>query len=83
MVQHSYGDDGRFLNEEYHLQRWLAETTTFDIEEWSDIDQERYDLETVDFSRKFKRSSYITDARVDTEGASNQGFDLRNVKTRD
>lgn len=83
MVDFSYGNDGKVLNEEYHLTRWAAEVTTYNIDEWSDIDQARYDLDTVDFTRQFKRSSYITESRVDSEGASESGFDLRNVKTRD
>lgn len=72
----SYGNTGRFLSERYHAIRRKARETTFSIDEWSDIDIERYDLETVDFDRKQKRSSYITEVQIDAEGAAQGGKDF-------
>lgn len=75
MVKMSTGNSGRFLNAEYHRVRHEARTETFSIDEWGDIDIERYDLDTVDFDRKQKASSYITEARIDAEGAAQGGRD--------
>lgn len=69
MVQHSHGDSGKVLSEEWHKKRWEAETTTFGIEEWDEIDIARYDLEDVEFSRKFKRSTYEPEPRMEAEGS--------------
>jgi hypothetical protein len=81
MVKMSLGNSGRFLNEEWHRKRRVAHEETYTIEEWSDIDITKYDLETVDFDRKFKDSTYITDARIETEGASEGGHDIRKFPT--
>ena len=77
MVQHSYGDSGKVLNNEYHAKRREAEFESFSIGEWDDLDIERYDLDTIPFSRKYLKGQ--TEARVETEGASKDGIDVRTL----
>ena len=78
-MKHAFGDTGRFLNEEYHDTRWKAISTTFTIDEWGDIDQTKFDLDNLQFSRRFKDSSYITEPRIESEGTPKAGVDVRQV----
>jgi len=79
MVQRSLGNSGKYLNTEWHEKRFEAYTTTFTIDQWSDIAQERYDLTEIEFDRRGKKSYYITEAMVEHEGAAKGGVDLRDV----
>ena len=78
MVQHSHGDSGKYLNREWHEIRWQAESETFGINEWDDIDVFRYDLDEVDFSRKFKQSTYEPQPRLESEGSA-KGSTIRTL----
>lgn len=77
MVQHSLGDTGKYLNEEWHKVRRIARTETYSINEWGEIDITRYDLDTVDFDRKQKDSAFHSDPRMESEGTPESGFDKR------
>lgn len=77
MVQRSLGNSGKHLNEDYHETRRFAREETFNIDEWGDIDIEWYDLESVDFDRKQKDSTFITDPKMDSEGGPERGIDIR------
>jgi len=79
MVQYSTGNSGDVLNEEWHLQRWIAESEYYTIEEFGDIDIEQFDLDEVDFSRKFKRSEDITDTRLESEGSAKSGVNIKTI----
>jgi len=70
MVQRSYGNSGENVNNEWHKQRRMATFEVFSIDEFSEIDIERYDLDEITPRRGAKKSSYVTDARLDVEGAS-------------
>ena len=84
MVQYRDGNSGQNLNEEWHRFRWKAISETFGIEEFGEIDIEKYDLDELEFSRKYKRSSYITETRQEDEGAAKEGIDIRTIdKIRD
>ena len=74
MVEKSYGNSGRFLNAKWHETRRAAREETFSIEEWSDIDIARFDLDTVDFDRKAMDTK--TEAQIETEGAAKSGRPL-------
>lgn len=67
MVQSSLSGSGRYLNQEWHDMRHKARTETFNIDEWGDIDIEKFDLDTVDFDRKKKDSTF--EARPDRSEA--------------
>ena len=77
----SLRNSGKNLNEEYHDTRHRARTTTVKIEEWSDIEQTLFDLDTVDFDTKQVDRFYLTRADVEAEGASQPGFDIREIDT--
>jgi len=79
MVQMSLGNDGKYLNSEWHETRHKAATETTQIDEWGDIDQERYDLDTVDFDRKKLDRAFVTDTRLESEGSAKSGFDVRDL----
>ena len=84
MVQYRNSGSGQNLNEEWHRFRWKAISETFGIEEFGPIDIEKYDLDELEFSRKYKRSSYITETRQEDEGAAKEGIDIRTIdKIRD
>jgi len=70
MVQRSYGNSGENVNNEWHKQRRIATFEVFSIDEFDDIDIERYDLDEITPRRGAKKSSYVTDARLEVEGAS-------------
>lgn len=79
MVQMTHGNTGKNLNEEWHLQRWIAESEFYTIDEFDDIDIEQFDLDEVDFSRKFKRSEDITDTRLESEGSAKSGVNIKTI----
>jgi hypothetical protein len=84
MVQQTHGNSGRFLNQEWHETRWEARTETYSEVEWSEIDIVKYDLDTVEFTRKFKDSTYETDPRKEAEGSPDGEIDIRTISnTRD
>jgi len=70
MVQMNTGNSGKNVSNEWHKQRRIATFEVFSIDEFSDIDIERYDLDEITPRRGAKKSSYVTDARLDVEGAS-------------
>ena len=76
----SYGSQGRFLSEEYHEFRAEATFDTFTVDlEYGDIDIERYDLDTVQPRERNKRSSYMTDPRLESEGGAKARVDIRTL----
>jgi hypothetical protein len=77
MVGYSFGNDGRFVNAEYHAKREQARTETYGLFEWGDIDIEKYDLDTVEFNRAEKDSTHITESKVEVEGGAKGGVDIR------
>lgn len=84
MVQMPHSGSGQYLNGEWHDTRHKARTETFSIEEWGDIDIEKYDLDNVEFTRKQKRSTYLTESMIKADAAADEeGFDIRNIPTVD
>lgn len=79
MVQYSTGNSGDVLNEEWHLQRWIAESEYYSIREFDDIDIEKFDLNEVEFTRKFKKSEDITDTRLESEGSAKSGVNIKTI----
>ena len=79
MVQYRDGNSGKNLNEEWHRFRWKAISENFSLEEFGPIDIEKYDLDELEFSRKYKRSSYITETRQEDEGAAKEGVNIRTI----
>jgi len=76
VVQYSLGNSGRFLNAEWHNARQAARES-FSLAEWDRISRLQYDLDDVEVFRQAKRSSYIEEARVESEGGAKGGNDLR------
>jgi len=81
MVQMSLGNSGRFLNSEYHEFRHDAHTDSYNIDEFGDVEQTQYDLDSVDFDTKKKDSSFTTGARLESEGSAKSGRDIRDIPT--
>lgn len=81
MVQHAFGDSGRFLNHDYYQFRKEARETAVSIDEFSDQEIERYDLETVDFDRKAKEDEFVTGPSPESEGSAKSGVDIRTIPT--
>ena len=81
MVQKSHGNSGKVLTNEWHAKRWEAESETFGIEEWDEIDVEKYDLDEIGFTRKYKESSFKTETRKESEGSAKEGVDIRTLDT--
>lgn len=79
MTQYSTGNTGKNLNEEWHLQRWIAESEYYSIKEFDDIDIEQFDLDEVEFTRKFKKSEDITDTRLESEGSAKSGVNIKTI----
>jgi len=84
MVQQSYGDSAKVLTNEWHKQRRIATFQSFRIDEFDDLDIVRYDLDEITPRRGAKKSSYVTEARLETEGSAQADIDIRTIdKTRD
>jgi hypothetical protein len=78
-VQYRDGNSGENLNTEWHVERWKAISENFSLDEFGPIDIEQYDLDELQFSRKYKRSSYITETRLEDEGSAKEGIDIRTI----
>lgn len=81
MVGYPFGNDGKFVNKEYHAFREIARTTAYKLEEFGDIEIEKYDLDNVDFDRSQKASTHITESMVEVEGGAQGGVDIRKYPT--
>lgn len=81
MVQMSLGNSGKHLNSEWHEQRRIAHEETVKIDHWSEIDQVKYDLDTVDFDRKKLDRAFIMQPRRKSEGSAQSGTDIRELPT--
>jgi hypothetical protein len=82
MVGFALGGPSKHVNEEWHRVRWEAETETFSIREWGEIDQTKYDLESVDFSGKYNDRTYIARHPIEDDEISVTGFDVRDLPDR-
>lgn len=83
MVGFKLGNSGKNLNEEWHEQRQVAISTTFTIDQWSDIDIEKYDLDEKAFTGKDVARNYRFDHPVSDDEVNVTGFDLRDLPTHD
>lgn len=83
MVEKATGNSGRFVSKEWHQTRHDARTKTFSLDDWGDIAIEKYDLDDVEIDRKHKKSAYITDANVVSEGGAKPGKDTTEDPRRD
>lgn len=79
MTQYTTGNSGKVLNNEWHRERRLAITEHFNIREFGDIDIQKYDLDELEFTRKYKDSTYVTDTRLESEGSAKSGVDIRTI----
>lgn len=83
MVQFALGNSGKFTNEEYHIFREEALRNTFTLDEWGDIDIEKYDLDNLDFSGKDNPRTFKYRHPVSDDEISVSGFDVRELPTHD
>lgn len=80
MVQKSYGGSGKVLAKEYHELRAEATFDTFVVDrEFGPIDTERADLDEITARRGAKKSTYVTEDYVESEGGAKGGVDIRTV----
>jgi len=77
MVLQSSGGSGEELSREWHRKRWEAESETFGILEWGEIEIQRFDLDEIQFSRKYKQSTYHSESQIEGEGGPKSGKDVR------
>lgn len=75
----SFSGSGRFVNEEWHIGREEARTEHYGIFEFGEIEIEKLDLDTVQFNRAEKESTYITESIIEVEAGAHSGFDVRNL----
>lgn len=83
MVGFSLGNDGKHVNEEYHLKRQQAKRNTYTIDEWGPQDIENYDLETVNFGDGSNKQYYIVSRPLKGEVEEKPWWDLRELNTHD
>jgi len=83
MVLYQHTGSGQTLNQEWHATRWEAISETYGLREFGEIDIEKYDLDELQFSRKYKESSFISDPRQENEGAGKADRDIRTIPTVD
>ena len=78
---HSRDNSGRKVDSDWHHFREKARRTSFSKEEFSDIDQERYDLDTAGITGEDNPESYNGRERFDVEGDADPA-DLEGADTR-
>jgi len=78
----SFGPGSKPVNEDWQAFRRKAERTATSIDQFSDIDKERYDLEELDLGGRLNPKTYRTNDRpIDGEGQGDS-FDVRDLPTR-
>jgi len=82
MVGFALGNSGENVNEEYHKFRQVAIHTTYTVDEWGDIDIEKYDLDELDFTGKDVDRNYRFGHVVQDDEVNVTGFDVRELKDR-
>ena len=83
MVQHAFGNDGKLLNADYHEFRQKARETAFSIEEFGEIEIEKYDLDNIEFSGKDNPESYKMGENQPVKGETWARYDIRDLPTHD
>lgn len=68
------------LDKEWHLMRQKARTTTFSLDEWSDEEILRWDLDTARITGRDNPRTYTYDRTIDTLGEN--GTDVRTLDNR-
>jgi NifB/MoaA-like Fe-S oxidoreductase len=82
MVGFAYGASSKQINGEWQDFRREAEQNAMSLEEFSDIDIRRYDLEELDFGRYVDRTYIVRGRPIRGEVEQEEGFDLRELDTR-
>lgn len=82
MPAYKLGNDGRYLNEEWHRTRQEARSKTLSITEWGDIDRTKFDLDTVEFTGKEVSRTYVMRHPVQDDEINVTGFDVRDLPDR-
>ncbi len=72
---------GKHIDSEWHYKRYIAATTTFDVESWGAEDRIRYDLDEDWIDGKYVDRGYMIDRPIDIFGEN--GFDLRDLEYYD
>jgi hypothetical protein len=69
--------------EDWHETRHAARVSTFNVEEWSDIEITKYDLDTADITGEDNPRSYeIDNQSAEIDGVQNNGEDIRTLDRR-
>lgn len=61
MTQHGYTEPAQWINGEFLRFRAEARRTAMSAEEFSDIERERYDLDTAGITGEANPQTYVTD----------------------
>jgi len=77
------GNDGKYLNEDYHKRRETVLRETLNLSEHGEIEIERYDLDELEFTGKENPRTYITKHSVSDDEVDVSGFDVRELPTHD
>jgi len=82
MVGFKHGNSGKNISREWHETRERARRETWTIEEWGPIEQERYDLDELQFSGKDHPRTYVFYRAVSDDEIRVNGFDVRDLPNR-
>jgi hypothetical protein len=71
------------INSEWHKNRAEARRTAFSVEEFGDIEQTKYDLDTAGITGADNPQSYTVDRPLNSiDGEMNNGTDIRTLNNR-
>jgi len=81
MVTFKKDETGKRVDAEWHRFRADARRTAFTVDEFSDEDITRFNLETAGITGRDNPLTYTTDPRIDEEG-TDRVTNLRTLDTR-
>jgi len=80
MVLFRQSPSGKRIDSEWHTRRHQARTTTINLNQWSDEDIIRWNLDTAGITGRDVKRTYTLKRPYDTLGEN--GFDVRQLPDR-
>jgi len=77
MVLFTRSESGKHVSEEWHQQRQRAREIGFSLDEFSDEEITKYDLDTADITGKDNPRTYMFSTAIDIFGVN--GLDVRSL----
>jgi hypothetical protein len=69
----------RPIDERWHVARQEAREAAFNLDEFGDVEIEKYDLDTARITGDVNPRSYTVDQVVEEDGITNSGTDIRTL----